>query len=625
MMSVDADRAVVSIGIGRAVESGPASDDARQPTPLPGRTLRALARPRPPVCDPPVTATTADGQRVPIATLLANRALPRRADYAGLSRSWRTDLLAGLTVAIVALPLALGFGVSSGMGAAAGLTTAIVAGAVAAVFGGSQLQVSGPTGAMTVVLIPVVARYGAESVAAVAIMAGVLVIAAGLCGLGRLVAYIPWPVVEGFTFGIGVVIALQQVPLALDTPKAEGENAAVVAFRTAIEADWSRALPALGVVAAVVALMVALPRLHRTLPASLIAIAAVTVVAELMHLDVARIGTIPAALPAPHWPVISWATTSELFSSALAIAALAALESLLSARVADGMSDRPRTAPNRELFGQGLANVAAGVFGGMPATGAIARTAVNARAGARTRMAALAHAVVLLLVVLAAAPLVARIPTAALAGVLLVTAARMVDLRTARAICRSGRSGGSVFLITLAATVALDLVFAVEVGVALAAVLALRAVARASGLHREELPSGDEEVDADDELALLHEHIAVYRIDGALFFADVRRFLDELAGVADVRVVVLRLSAVRVLDTSGANALAEIVEDLQHRGIVVLLKGLRPEHRRVVESVGVLDRLQHQKHLFDDLGEAIEHARSHVRRTLAATAAPGGA
>ena len=564
-----------------------------------------------------MTATTADGTRVPIVTLLARRSLPRRVDYTGLKRSWRTDLLAGLTVAIVALPLALGFGVSSGMGAAAGLTTAIVAGAVAAVLGGSHLQVSGPTGAMTVVLIPVVSRYGTEAVAVVAIMAGILVIAAGLGGLGRLVAYIPWPVVEGFTFGIGVVIALQQVPLALDTPKAAGENAALVAFRTLAATDWSAAITPLAMVAVVVALMVALPRLHRTLPASLIAIVAVTVAVELSGVDVDRIGAIPAALPAPHWPVVSLAVTSELFSSALAIAALAALESLLSARVADGMADRPRTSPNRELFGQGVANVAAGVFGGMPATGAIARTAVNVRSGARTRVASLSHALILFAVALVAAPLVGRIPLSALAGVLLVTAFRMVDLRTAKAICRSGKSGASVFVLTFAATVALDLVLAVEIGVALAAVLALRAVARASGLHREEVPGpGGETVGADDELALLHEHIAVYRIDGALFFADVRRFLDELTVVADVRVVVLRLSGVRVLDISGANALAEIVADLQHRGIVVLLKGLRPEHRKVAGSAGVLDQLQHPKHLFDDLDAAIEHARSHVRRAL---------
>jgi len=543
--------------------------------------------------------------------------LPGRRDYTDLPRSWRRDLLAGLTVAIVALPLALGFGVSSGVGATAGLVTAVVAGAVAAVFGGSHLQVSGPTGAMTVVLLPVVARHGAESVAAVAIMAGGLVVLAGLVGLGRLVGLIPWPVVEGFTFGIGVIIALQQVPLALDTPKAAGENAGLVALHTLGQVDWSAALPALTVVACVVVVMLGLPRLIRAVPASLVAVALATVVAEVTHLDVDRIGSIPDALPAPHLPVLDLATAGALFSSALAVAALAALESLMSARVADGMADDiPRTRPDRELVGQGLANVAAGLFSGMPATGAIARTAVNVRTGARTRLSALVHALVLAAVVYAAAPLVSRIPLSALAGVLIVTACRMVDLRTAAAICRSGRSGALVFVATLVVTVVFDLVMAVEVGVVIAGVLALRAVARASGLHREPLPAEDEGMAQDDERALLHDHIAVYRIDGALFFADVRRFLDELALVSDVHVVILRLSGIRVLDTSGAAALAEIISDLQRRGIVVLLKGLRGEHRRAVESVGVLRGLQHENHLFDDLGAAVEHARSHVRRTV---------
>lgn len=569
---------------------------------------------------PPQPAPHARPDARAVLRTLARRTLPRRSDYAGLGRHWRADTLSGVTVAIVALPLALGFGVTSGLGATAGMVTAVVAGAVAAVLGGSNLQVSGPTGAMTVVLIPVVARFGADAVAVVAIMAGAIVVLGGLVGLGRLVAYIPWPVVEGFTLGIGVVIAIQQVPLALDTPKAAGENVVVVAVRTLGHVRWADALPALAVTAGVVAVMVGLPRLTRAVPASLVAVALATAAAELAdraqpgsHLD--RIGVIPSSLPAPHLPVVTTGTTSALLSAALAVAALAALESLLSARVADGMADDiPRTHPDRELVGQGLANVASGLFGGMPATGAIARTAVNVRSGARTRVAALLHAGVLAAVVYAAAPLVGRIPLSALAGVLLVTAWRMVDLPTARAICRSGRSGALVLLLTFAATVVLDLVVAVELGVAVAGVLALRAVARSSGLHREPLPEGPpESVGADAEHALLREHVALYRIDGALFFADVRRFLDELAVVADVRVVILRLSGIRVLDTSGANALGEIVADLRRRGIVVLLKGLRPEHRRLVESVGVLARLEHEAHLFDELAPAVEHAREHVR------------
>ncbi|HEY3438059.1 MAG TPA: SulP family inorganic anion transporter [Actinotalea sp.] len=544
---------------------------------------------------------------------LARHTLPRRSDYAGLRRTWRADALAGVTVAIVALPLALGFGVTSGMGAAAGLVTAVVAGLVAALLGGSNLQVSGPTGAMTVVLVPVVARYGPASVPTVAIMAGGLVLLAGAVGLGRLVAYIPWPVVEGFTMGIGVVIAAQQVPLALDTPRGPGENAALVALRTLGRVDWARAWEPLALVAVVMVVMVALPRLHRSLPASLIGVVLATVLAEVTHLGVSLLGSIPSGLPSPHLPGLSPEATGALVPAALAVAALAALESLLSARVADGMADDlPRTNPNRELVGQGVANIASGLFGGMPATGAIARTAVNVRAGGRTRVSAALHALVLAGVMLAAGPLVARIPLAALAGVLLVTAARMIDLPTARAICRSGRSGALVFLLTLLTTIVFDLVVAVELGVALAAVLALRAVARASGLHREELDLA--EVDVASERALLRDHIAVYRIDGALFFADVRRFLDELAHVADVRVVILRLSGIRVLDTSGANALAEIVADLQRRGIVVLLKGLRPEHRRVVEAVGVIGGLQHHAHVFETLEEAVDHARTHVHR-----------
>lgn len=546
-----------------------------------------------------------------IRATIARRTLPRRSDYAGLRTTWRRDLLAGVTVAIVALPLALGFGVTSGVGAAAGLVTAIVAGVVAAVFGGSNLQVSGPTGAMVVVLVPIVARYGPEAVATVAIMAGGLVILAGLMGLGQLVSYIPWPVVEGFTFGIGVIIALQQVPLALDTPKAPGENAALVAVRTLGDVDWSTAWQPLLLVALVIAIMVGLPRLHRSLPASLIAVVIATLVAWLTPIEVTRIGAIPTSIPAPHLPALTPEATAALVSSALAVAALAALESLLSARVADGMADDlPRTQPNRELVGQGLANVAAGLFGGMPATGAIARTAVNVRAGARTRVSSASHAAVLALVMVAAAALVEVIPLSALAGVLLVTAARMVNLPTARMILRSGRSGAAVFVLTLTTTLVFDLVVAVEVGVAVAAVLALRAMARASGLHRERL--GTPELDTDDERELLADHIAVYRIDGALFFADVRRFLDELAQVADVRVVILRLSGIKVLDTSGAWALGEIVVSMQRRGIVVLLKGLRPEHRRVVEAIGVLEGLQHHSHLFDTLDDAVAHARRHA-------------
>ena len=551
--------------------------------------------------------------------VLRERILPERADYSGLSRSWRADLVAGITVGVVALPLALAFGVTSGVGASAGLVTAIVAGLVAAVFGGSNLQVSGPTGAMAVVLVPIVARYGAEAVIPVAIMAGGMVIAMGLFGLGRLVDFIPWPVVEGFTIGIATIIFLQQVPLALDVPKPEGENTGLVAIRAIQAADWASAAQSLALVGVVVLLMVLLPRLRRSFPASIVAVVIATLIVAWLDWDVMTIGPIPSGLPVPSIPVLDTGTTSALFSAALAVAALAAIESLLSARVADGMTDTSRLNPDRELFGQGLANVASGIFGGMPATGAIARTAVNVRAGARTRVSAIVHSVLILLIVLFLGSLVAVIPLAALAGVLMVTAVRMVDRRSAASILRSTKSDALVMILTALATVIFDLILAVEIGIAVAAVLALLALAKSSTVEAEQdhvLDRAFDEVTADDERALMKEHIAVYRLDGALFFGAAQHFLDELTSVADVRVVILRLGGISVIDASGGHALEEIIHGLQSRGIAVLLCGVAERPLRILQAVGAVDALDGDRHVFTSLPAAIEHAHGHIRRHL---------
>jgi SulP family sulfate permease len=555
-----------------------------------------------------------------VVLTVRQRLLPRRSDYSGLASSYRRDILAGITVGVVALPLALAFGVASGVGAAAGLVTAIVAGFVGAVFGGSNFQVSGPTGAMTVVLLPIVARFGASAVIPVAIMAGGIVLAMGLFGLGRAVSYIPWPVVEGFTIGIAIIIFLQQVPLAIDVPRPEGDNTAVVAWRALQQADWTAAAQPLAIVVIVAAVLVVMPRMNRAVPWSILAIGMATVVVVLSGWHMSRIGPLPTGLPLPSIPVLDTATTSALFSAALAVAALAAIESLLSARVADGMASSSRYDPDRELVGQGLANIASGAFGGMPATGAIARTAVNVRAGARTRVSAIVHSVVLLAVVLVGGSLVAVIPLAALAGVLMVTAVRMIDRRAALSVLRSTRADAVVMITTATATVVLDLILAVEIGIAIAAGLALRALSRASTLGREEV--GDsaamDDSPAASERELLHEHIAVYRLDGALFFGASQRFLDELVAVADVRVVVLRLGGIGMMDASGAHALEEIIVDLQSRGIAVVLQGIRPEHVPTLVAVGAFEALGSERHRVETMADAIEHARMHVRRALGA-------
>ncbi|MBD9698545.1 SulP family inorganic anion transporter [Flavimobilis sp. GY10621] len=539
---------------------------------------------------------------------------PSRAPLTPTSPSrWSTvpaDLLAGVTVGVVALPLALAFGVSSGVGPAAGLVTAVVAGIVAAVFGGSRVQVSGPTGAMAVVLAPLVAIHGADAVPLVAIMAGLMVLALGAARLGRVVTFIPWPVVEGFTLGIATIIFLQQVPAAVGVDAPAGQNPLVAAVDV-IGRAGDTVLWTLGTVAVVVTLMLVLPRLWAALPASLVAIIVVTVVAELVDAPVARIGALPDSLPAPSIPGITPALLGELAGPAAAVAALAAIESLLSARVAATMpsdtltDDARRYDPDRELVGQGLASVAAGLFGGMPATGAIARTAVNVRAGARTRLAAVVHGLVILVVIYAATGPVGQIPLAALSGVLMVTAVRMVDVRAVRTVLRSTRGSALVLVVTAIVTIAVDLVQAIVVGLAVAALLALRALSRASVVHRQPLPGPAADGD---------EQIALFRLDGSMFFGAADRIAETVQRDHGARVVVLRLSGLRLVDATGAHALAELVGTLERSGVTVLVKGVQEQHRSVLTRVGVLDELASEQHLFEDLDAAIAHARDHVAR-----------
>lgn len=531
--------------------------------------------------------------------------LPGRRDYAMLGRTWRVDLLAGITVGIVALPLALAFGVSSGAGAEAGLVTAIVAGLVAAVFGGSNVQVSGPTGAMVVVLAPIVASHGVRAVAVVSVMAGVIVVIAGLFKVGRVVSFIPWPVIEGFTLGIAVIIFLQQVPAALGVSGGHSTNAAVAALEAIGKTDWSVAAWSLGAVVVCAVIMLAAPRIHPRVPGSLLAIVVVTLIAVWVGAPIDRIGELPPTLPLPSVPFIDWSTLQELALPAFTVAALAAIESLLSARVGASLADTGVVEPDRELVGQGLASIAAGFFGGMPATGAIARTAVNVRAGGRSRLAAIVHALVLVAVVYLAATVVSQIPLAALAGVLMVTATRMVSVSVVRSVLGSTRSDAVVFVLTAVITVSFDLIIAVGIGVAAAAIFALRSLSRSSGVQREQLP-GDYEV-GDERIALL-------RLDGSLFFGAAERVLDEVASVSGASVVILRMSQLQHLDATGAHVIADVITTLERRGKTVLIKGIQPDHARLASRVGMLASLRHENHLFTDLDAAVEHARSHIRR-----------
>ena len=403
---------------------------------------------------------------------------PQRREFSNNRKDLLTDLIAGLTVAIVALPLAIGFGITSGMSAAAGLTTAIIAGFLAAIFGGSKYQVSGPTGAMTVILIPVIHNYGVSAIPALGLMAGLMVIAMAIFKFGAVINRVPWTVVEGFTVGIALIISLQQLPLALGIAKGDGEKSYVVAwntFKNALDAglNYSSLLVVLITLIIKFSWPKIVTKLHRKahIPASFIALVLVTLFVKALSIDVATIGSIPRSLGTYKHPIFD--NLTSLLVPALWIALLAAVESLLSARVADGLAhNKEKFEPNRELFGQGLATLASSLFGGMPATGAIARTSVNVRSHAVSRLASVFHAIVLLFIALIAAPLVSQIPTAVIAGLLLGTSYRILNPVSIMESLRTTKAEAATLVVTAISTVAIDLIWGMAIGIVLHMILA---------------------------------------------------------------------------------------------------------------------------------------------------------
>lgn len=389
----------------------------------------------------------------------------------------KKDLIAGVTVAIVALPLALGFGITSGMSPAAGLSTAIIAGFLAALFGGSKYQVSGPTGAMTVVLIPIISEYGVQAIPLLGLIAGLIVIAMGGLKFGNLINKTPWAVVEGFTVGIAVIISLQQVPLVLAQVKGDGDkpiSIAIATFKDALQSglNWMSIL----VVVVTLAFKFGYPSFAKVagikihIPASFVAITLVTIAVQLFTIDVPSIGEVPRSIGSWKGSELAMADISKLLWPAFLIALLCAIESLLAARVADGMVHAhgdQRFQPNRELVGQGIGTVAASLFGGMPATGAIARTGVNVRSQAQSKYAAMFHAVVLIAIALVFAPIVSVIPSAAIAGVLLGTSYRILNPVSILESLRTTKSEVTVLVVSAVVTVGVDLIWGIAVGVAL--------------------------------------------------------------------------------------------------------------------------------------------------------------
>lgn len=524
-----------------------------------------------------------------------------------LPRTLKGDLMGGLTAAIVALPLALAFAVASGVEPKAGLYAAIVAGIIAALFGGSPVQITGPTGAMAVILVGLVSQYGIEKIWVAGILAGLIQIALGLLKLGKLITFFPYPVIIGFTNGIAVIIFSGQLGAFLGLKADAGHG-----FLPMLQSLWgvldqlNPAAIALGTL--VVATMLVWPRVNRlvpattTIPGSLVGLVLATLAASLLHLDVPRIGAIPQSLPMPQLPAFDFAILKDLVKPAIALAALGAIESLLSAVVADGMTGQKHR-PNQELIGQGLANVAVPFFGGIPVTGAIARTAVNIRSGGRTPLSGVVHGVVLALIVLAFAPLAAQIPLAALAGILMVTATRMFEWHQVKLMASSTKSDLFVLLLTWGVTVFFDLILAVEVGFLAAVALFFR---RMTDLQLIKLPSN--KILPPGDPTLIPEDMAVYQIAGPLFFGAATEFADTLKEQTKIKTLLLRMRAVPNIDATAAVSLEEIVDTLKKRGIRVVLSGMHPQVEAVLTRMGILDKIG-RENCFENSLDAI-HALS---------------
>jgi len=482
----------------------------------------------------------------------------------------RADLVAGLTVAIVALPLSMALGIASGASPDKGLVTAIVAGFVISLLGGSRVQVGGPTGAFVVVIAGVIARHGYDGLLAATLMAGVILIVAGYAGIGRLMRYVPMPVVTGFTAGIAVIIASGEVGdfLGLRAGKVPAE----------FIGKWSAYVGAMGTVswatvavgAGTLGLILVLRRINPRLPGYLIAIVAAAAAVALLHLPVETVGHrfpgMPTSLPGPHVPVLSLDVLRDVLPSAFTIAFLAGIEALLSAVVADGMTGF-RHRSGQELVGQGVANIASALFGGLPATGAIARTATNIRAGAQTPVAGMAHALFLLAILLVAGRLVAFVPMPALAAILLIVAWGMSEIERFRALLRMEVGERALLLLTFGLTVFVDLTVAIGVGVTLASLLFMARMSEATGVLDE-----DDSVEDTTQRAALPAGVEVFRIAGPLFFGAAGQMLEALGRIGRTpKVVILRLDRVPFIDSSGIHVLETVVRLARERGARVIL------------------------------------------------------
>lgn len=527
------------------------------------------------------------------------------------------DLTAGIITGIVALPLAIAFGIASGVTPEQGLYTAIIAGFMISFFSGSRVQIGGPTGAFIVIVYGIVQQYGMAGLTVATLMAGVILVVMGICRLGSIIKYLPYPLIIGFTTGIAVIIAVTQIPSflgmnLLDLP------AELIGKLGVIGANLNLAEPlAAGIGLLALFIMIIWPRLTRRIPGSLIAIVMTTLMVSLLNLPVetigSRFGSVPNHLPSFVFPSVTPGLIRELFAPALTIALLAAIESLLSAVVADGMTGQ-RHRSNMELAAQGLANIVCPLFGGIPATGAIARTATNIKNGGTTPLAGIIHAFTLLLILLFFGRYAALIPMPALAAVLLVVAYNMSEWRFFVKLFKSPRSDVLVLLTVFGLTVFADLTIAIGTGVVLSAFLFMH---RMETVTSAGIVQTDDEEDADDPMALSNfdvpDGVEVFEINGPFFFGAASMFQDEISKIDMPKILILRLRHVPSIDATGLRALEETVVSAQRNGTTLLISGIHKQPAAALRKSELIDRIGHDR-VHKDIAHALNHARCLLSR-----------
>lgn len=543
------------------------------------------------------------------------------------SHTFIKDLSSGITVGVIALPLAIAFAIASGLKPEAGLISAVIGGFLISAFGGSKVQIGGPAGAFVVIVYAIVERYGVANLILSTFLAGMLLVTMGLFKVGNLIRFIPVAIIIGFTSGIAVLIGLSQIRdafgLQIDKLPSDFFSQINAFVRYSDTASLAASLTCLGTLALIILWPKITSLLGRVwkpitlLPGIIIALIAVTIIADFLDLPIetigSRFGEIPNSIPTPKVPALDWETAKQLFAPTLTIALLGAIESLLCARVADNLSDDKHN-PNQELIGQGIANIVVPFFGGLPVTGTIARTATNAKAGAKTPVSGLIHAVVILLIMLMAAPLASHIPMACLAGILLYISWNMFDVAEFKRLKQFNITYKFILLGTFFLTIIFDLTVAVQVGLVLACIFFIYRISSLTQIEELELP---EDFHSDDDLALpdefdLRDSVKAYGIYGSLFFGAIDK-VEDLIDVSNPnhkapKVMILEMHQLINIDTSGIDALKALNKSLKKLGSTLIVCAANAQPASLMARSGFIDEIG-EENCLNDLPSAFLQAK----------------